>query len=115
MAARTVLPLPGQRAVIDDDVRQLLDGAAVECVQRLIAWAHEHAAGFGVRVEEAHVRRWRSIEDPNWVEAVIDLSIKGDETAAQRFWEAASEALGDLAGWESRIPVDLLWVRVHRG
>ena len=99
---------------IDDDVRPLLSEAALDCAQRLVAWANTHAPQYQLRLTDAAIHRWRSVEDPEWLEAVVDLAVVGAEADADRFWEAATEALAELAGPESTVPVDTLWVRVRR-
>jgi len=59
------------------------------------------------------VRRWESIEDPEWVEVVIDLTMSGESEAVLVFWDKISEYLGDIV--ESRLTdtTKLLSVDVH--
>ena len=114
MAAQTPTVGPASTDAIDEDVLPLLNDEALRCARGLVEWATQHAATYGVRIVDARVHRWQSLEDPEWIEAVVDFLVDGDEAASQRFWEGADDELDRLAGPNSTVPVDTLWIRVQR-
>jgi hypothetical protein len=98
---------------IADDALPLLDDAMIACIDRLVAWAAQHAAEYGVEFRQARVHRWQSIEDPDWVQVVTELTLRGPTEDVFRFWEAASNLLGESAEAISEAATDLLALRVH--
>lgn len=113
MVTRALAAAPEHVVDIADDALPLLDDAMVACIDRLVAWAAQHAGEYGVELQHARVRRWQSIEDPDWVQVVVDLTVHGGADEALRYWEGASEALDEFARPLSPDAVDLLDVFVH--
>lgn len=99
---------------IDSDARRLLDGAALTCVERFLQWVQAHAPDYGTPVKDVRVRRWRSVEDPEWVQVVVDVTVAGDSDAAQRFWDVAIDRLAALTEAECAPAAEMLTVHVHR-
>ncbi|MGH2356012.1 MAG: hypothetical protein ACRDI2_15690 [Chloroflexota bacterium] len=98
---------------IDEAAQPLLDDFARSCVHQLGEWAHAHAADYGLRFENVRARRWQSIEDPDWVQVVIDITVAGDTEAAFRFWDAAIDNLVALTEPRPDLMLDLFSTSVH--
>jgi hypothetical protein len=97
MAVNPSVVATSERIIFDEDARALLDRATLVCVEQLVDWASANAPNFDLRLEHARVRRWRSLEDPDWIQVVVDLTVAGAVEAALSFWEAAANKLGALA------------------
>ncbi|MBI3973276.1 MAG: hypothetical protein HY332_18535 [Chloroflexi bacterium] len=114
MVVHSLPAAPGHAVEITDDAMSLLDEASLRCIEHLVEWAAQHDREFNVRLEESSVRRWQSVEDPDWVQVVVDLTVTGVFEDSMRFWEAVSNTLDRL---EEGIPeqvAELLGVDVHR-
>ena len=98
---------------VEDAAKQLLDDAAERCVRDLLDWARAAAPRKGVQIASARLRRWQSIEEPEWLRLVVDLTLAADPPAALRFWDRASEKLADLVEAHPSAAGELLTVRAH--
>jgi hypothetical protein len=113
MAAQVVEQTLECPIAIDDDAAALLDTAGHECIEDFSAWAHAEARRFGVVVTGVRVRRWRSLETPEWEQLVVDVNVTGDSSSALRFWEAASGVLEELVHRHPSPVTELLAEQVH--
>ncbi len=113
MVTRSLAAAPEHVVDIADDARPLLDDTMVACIDRLVAWAAQHAGEYGVEFRHARVRRWQSTEDPDWVQVVTELTVRGRTEDVFRFWETGSNLLGQSAEAISEAAADLLALRVH--
>jgi hypothetical protein len=98
---------------IDEDAAALLDAAGHACVESFSAWAYAEARDFGVVVTGIRVRRWRSLETPEWEQLVVDVNVSGTSSNALRFWEAASGVLEELVHRHPSPVTELLAEQVH--
>lgn len=112
MVVHSLPAAPGHAVEITDDAMSLLDEASLRCIEHLVEWAAQHDREFNVRLKETCVRCWRSIEDPDWVQVIVDLTVKGTPEDAMRFWDAASNILGPLADSASPVAAELLMLNV---
>jgi hypothetical protein len=98
---------------IDEAAEPLLDEATRHSIERLGEWAHAHAADYGLRLEKIRARRWQSIEDPDWIEVVIDLTVDGANEPSQRFWDRVIDELEALTASQSSPPPVELSTHLH--
>lgn len=121
MAAHIVSALPGDApgtappqkgaVTVEPAVDELLDAAARACVDRVIDWTIEHAAEYGQRVEGIRVYRWQSAEEPDWVQAVIEVKTVGESEAVRRLWDAAIDKLQSAIDASPTPATELLTIR----
>jgi hypothetical protein len=98
---------------IEATAQALLNDFAREVIQHVGAWVHDHAADYGLRLEGVRARRWRSVEDREWVEVIIEVRVVGDTKAVQRFWDGADRELTALSAQRPDLVEDLLTLHVH--
>ena len=98
---------------IDPAARELLDAQALECAEAVIEHAEASAGKFGVQFQDACIRHWQSVEEPDVQEAVIDVCVDGTPSDVDAFWDALSEYLGRLIGQRPSVAGDQLSVRVR--
>jgi hypothetical protein len=113
LAASRTSPATTPPLAVAPDAEEVLDDAARTCVADLASWASEHAIGSGLELRQVAVHLWRSPEDPQSKDLVIELSVWGEQEAALRFWQEASGQLGAMIEARPTPVTELLTVDIH--
>jgi hypothetical protein len=98
---------------IDEAAKALLDDAARACLKEFAHWVDTHAGEYGLRVAPLQVRRWQSVETPDWTQLIVDVNVSGPADHALRFWEGASAALEGSVQQHPSPVADMLAEQVH--
>ena len=96
MAIVTSRPAAGDVVEIEDSVRLLLDPSGVHCVEQFALRVRRAAAERNLAVRRMVVQRWQSVEDPEWVEAVIRVTVASEPRVALDFGAEAGEMLEEI-------------------
>ncbi|MBA7698714.1 hypothetical protein ES703_107396 [subsurface metagenome] len=114
-----ICPAAEKTRDLTQDLEQLSWDKCRQVLFVFTSYAKEILKLKGIAITETRIRNWQAIEDTNWKQCILDITVKAESHIALRIWDELSEELQKFINTQpevfrpflkDKLSLDVKWV-----
>ena len=114
-----ISPAAGEPRDLTRDLEQLSWDKCRQVLFAFTSYAKEILKLKGIAITETRIRNWQAIDDTNWKQCILDITVEAESHIALRTWDELTEELQEFINTqpevirpflEDKLSLDVKWV-----